>query len=165
MKKKFKKAKWDSLNYYELRESRENQVSYKIVDKGNGPETKVLTKKSKGRIVSVGEIKISKHLVKLGIKYKREKTFRSCVNPATKCPLRYDFYLPDYKLLIEFDGNHHKYRMKGSSNKDFVEQRKRDLIKDKWAKSSGYQLLRIPSSDINNIPDIINKVITPLKDV
>ena len=29
-KKKFKKAKWDSLNYYELRESRRNQKTVKV---------------------------------------------------------------------------------------------------------------------------------------
>lgn len=41
-----------------------------------------------------------------GYKVESQKTFDSCLSNTGK-PLRFDFYLPEYNLLIEADGNQH----------------------------------------------------------
>lgn len=162
MARRFKKPKWCSLNYYELKESRAKQVTYKVKKGANNtPVAEVGIKTKRGRIVSRGELRIKKYLVEQGVKFTREKTFKSCVNPATKAPLRFDFYLPDYKTLIEFDGNQHKYRLKGITNKEFVEQQKRDRIKDRWCVDNGYKLIRIGSDDFDSIPKRLGELLNP----
>lgn len=159
-KKKFKKAKWDSLNYYELRESRRNQKTVKIKNfKKENQEVKHEVIRRGKRIISKGELTIRKVLAKHGVKFKREKTFSSLKNPKTGQNLRFDFYLPEYKTLIEFDGLQHTVRLKGMSRAELVNQMYRDEIKNKWAESRGYRLIRIPSKDYHLIEEIILDII------
>jgi hypothetical protein len=53
---------------------------------------------------SKGERKIRKYFDKFKIDYKREYKFQDCKNIL---PLRFDFYLPKYRVVIEFDGKQH----------------------------------------------------------
>lgn len=104
---------------------------------------------------SLGEEKIIKVLQKNNIKYEKEKTFEDCINPKTGYKLRYDFYLPDYNCLIEFDGKqHYNYTTSNKSwnNKEnFEKTQQRDQIKNEYAKSNNIKLIRIPYWEINNI--------------
>lgn len=60
--------------------------------------------------------------------------------------MRYDFYLPDYNTLIEYDGIQHfknvPYFDKGGES--LKSRKARDAIKNKYAEDNGYNLLRIP---------------------
>ena len=47
---------------------------------------------------------INKLLISYNIKFETQKKFKNCKN---KLPLPFDFYLPDYNILIEFDGKQH----------------------------------------------------------
>ena len=53
---------------------------------------------------SNGEKAIEEYFLKENINYKKQYFFNDCRN---KNPLRFDFYLPDYNLCIEFDGIQH----------------------------------------------------------
>jgi hypothetical protein len=83
---------------------------------------------------------IIKELQKERIIFEREVNFTGLVNPLTNAPLRYDFYIPKFNLIIEYDG------IKSHST---IEVKDRDRIKNEFAKKKGIQLVRI--SGIRNI--------------
>ena len=60
---------------------------------------------------------------------------------------RYDFFLPEYNLLIERDGEQH-YRdvdLFSGGDKDYLnKQKKNDKLKTKLAKKEGFKIARIP---------------------
>tara|TARA_R110000782_G_scaffold120113_1_gene210981 strand:- start:1147 stop:1974 length:828 start_codon:yes stop_codon:yes gene_type:complete len=65
----------------------------------------------------------------------------------------YDFYLPEYKILIEVDGDFWHCNPK-KYNEPVCKSQEINLINDefktKWAKDNGYKLLRFWEEDINN---------------
>lgn len=66
----------------------------------------------------------------------------------------YDFYLPDYKLFIEIDGDfwhcNPNTKFKDPTCKSQEINKENDIIKNNWVKDNGYKLLRFWESDINN---------------
>lgn len=76
----------------------------------------------------------------------------------------YDFYLPDYKLFIEVDGDYyHGHPDKYSINELNALQRrvkKNDIIKEKLAKGLKYGLIRFWERDINDDEETVKKTIT-----
>ena len=60
---------------------------------------------------------------------------------------RYDFFLPEYNLLIERDGEQH-YRdvdlFSGGDKNYLNKQKKNDKLKTKLAKKEGFKIARIP---------------------
>jgi hypothetical protein len=101
-----------------------------------------------GCIKSKGELIISKILNELNISYEREKTFKTCIFPDTKYLAKFDFYLPDYNLLIEYDGVGH---FKPTANWDFEQTKRNDKFKNQWCKENNIPLIRIPYTDFNKI--------------
>lgn len=114
---------------------------------------------------SRGERAIFRELVKIGItNFVCEKSFDGLVTSDTKLPLRFDFYLPEQNLLIEFDGHAHFDMVNYSGKMSTVEMKKRlsrtkqlDKIKDKWAVDNNITLLRIPYWEYNNILIILKE--------
>lgn len=106
-----------------------------------------------GCMKSCGEQKIQEVLCSLDIVYEKEKVFQNCINPKTKCLLRFDFYLPDYNCCIEYDGiQHFKYSNNGWNNKKHFEKVKyRDSIKNKYCQNNNIKLIRIPYFDFDKI--------------
>ena len=70
------------------------------------------------------------------VRYYREVMFKFCINPKTGFQLRYDFYIPDKNILIEYDGKEYHLTDK---------IRERDSVKDKFAKSNKIKLIRLSS--------------------
>ena len=98
---------------------------------------------------SYGERKIESFLLDNSIKYIKE--FRM---GKTKC--RFDFCLPEYNYLIEFDGiQHFKAIDVFGGEKQLKETQKRDFAKTRWADVNNYNLLRIHYSDIKDIDSIL----------
>lgn len=105
---------------------------------------------------SHGELKVMAHLDKFQIIYFREVHFKGC-NSANGRPFRYDFYLPDYRMLIEYDGKEwHKTES----------QKVRDEIKNSFAKKRGLRIIRLQGFDKiellftpTNLAPITNKVV------
>lgn len=91
---------------------------------------------------SKGEKSIAAFLDNNNIKYDRQKKFDDCKN---KFPLSFDFFLPDYKILIEYDGEQHFREVShwgGKEQYDILQHR--DKIKTEWVSSHpDFRLLRI----------------------
>ena len=107
---------------------------------------------------SKGELRIRKYLKDNNIHYIAQKSFKECKN---KNKLKFDFYLSDYNLCIEYDGEGHYYpvRIFGGIKK-FVKRLKRDLIKELYCIQKDIDLLRIPYWDFDNIEEILKECLT-----
>lgn len=91
---------------------------------------------------SHGEKLIANILRKQQIAYKVEHTFDDL---CYKNKLRFDFYLPNKNVLIEYDGEQHYKPVKHfNGNKGYNITKKRDALKNRYAKQKGIQLIRIP---------------------
>ncbi|MGM9530581.1 zinc-ribbon domain-containing protein, partial [Intestinibacter sp.] len=96
---------------------------------------------------SHGERHIRQWCEKNSIIYIYQKTFDGCKNIKN---LPFDFYLPDYNLCIEYDGEQH-FRPVDFSGKgeewalnQFEKIRLHDEIKNQYCKKNNIHLLRIP---------------------
>lgn len=75
---------------------------------------------------------------------------------------RFDFYLPDYNLFIEYDGEQHYivpryYGNNVEANEQTLRKtQEHDKIKNQYCKDNKINLLRIPYWDQKNIDSIIN---------
>jgi hypothetical protein len=109
---------------------------------------------------SKGEKKIKVWLENNKIKYKTYYKFNNCINFKTNYHLKFDFYLPDSNLCIEYDGIQHyeKVNFFGGDLK-FKENQYRDKIKTDYCKDNNIRLLRIPYWDFDNIETILEKEI------
>jgi hypothetical protein len=65
----------------------------------------------------------------------------------------YDFYIPDYSIFIEVDGNFYHCNPKFYNSPVCRTQEiniENDKLKNQWASDNGYKLLRFWEDDINN---------------
>lgn len=98
---------------------------------------------SSTHIKSVGELRIKSYLERRGIDYVSPKTFEGLKD---KQKLHYDFYLPNNRVLIEYQGEQHFNADKQiSCNPHAYElQVKHDEMKRSYAKNNNYTLYEIP---------------------
>lgn len=80
---------------------------------------------------------------------------------------RFDFYLPDYNLFIEYDGQQHYQPVRFfGTDKDaqqvFERTQANDKIKNRYCEENNINLLRIPYWEQNNIETIINNYLQRL---
>lgn len=97
-----------------------------------------------------GEDRIVEILQNLNCEYIHQYKFQDCKDVRL---LPFDFYLPDYNLCIEFDGEQH-YKPK-FGEESFRQTQKHDKIKNEYCKSHNIELLRIPYWDGSNSEQII----------
>lgn len=92
---------------------------------------------------SKGERLVRRILDKHQVDYEIEKAFGDLKVNHQKLP--FDFYLPKYNLLIEYDGIQHFKEVQyfGGAEK-LKSQKRRDSLKNDYANRKGYNLLRIP---------------------
>lgn len=112
-----------------------------------------------GCIKSLGEEKISRLLKENNIIFEKEKTFEDCINPETKAKLRFNFFLLEYNILIEYQGSqHYETSNAGWNTKErLISQIKRDKIKKQWCINNNKKLIEISYKNFNNIT--INKLL------
>lgn len=94
---------------------------------------------------SKGEILIDNFLKMNNIQYITQKTFNECkfVNK-----LKFDFYLPEFNICIEFDGEQHYRPIRHFGGKKAFELQKiKDNIKNDYCKSNNIRLIRIKYND------------------
>lgn len=102
------------------------------------------------KISSKGERKIKDFLINNKIFFEEQKR----LDTIKKAP--YDFFLPDYNLLIEFQGRQHYEPVeKFGGEKQFEIQQEIDKRKNSIAKEQGYNILYISYKDINSIDEIL----------
>lgn len=82
---------------------------------------------------------IKKYLDENHINYEQEKKYKTCKD---KKSLPFDFYLPEYNLIIEYDGIQH-FKNTYNDEETFLQCQKHDKMKNKWCKENNKDLLRI----------------------
>ena len=92
--------------------------------------------------VSRGEVCAADIFNELGINYQVQKKFDDF-------DMRFDFYLPDYNMIIECDGAQHFRSINSDWNSDIKlqETRARDSAKQKYCEEHNITLLQIPFWD------------------
>jgi len=78
--------------------------------------------------------------------------------------LSYDFYLPKYNLLIEYQGEYHDGTVKNQTKEDFEKQVEHDRRKKEYTQQNGYNFLEIWYKDFDNIESILAKELNVIKD-
>ena len=107
-----------------------------------------------------GEEKVSDILNNLNLLHERQYKFKNCKNNR---PLPFDFYLPDYNVCIEYNGEYHyepvDYSGKGKewAENKFKHTQKVDNIKRNYCKDNNIKLIEIPYWELNNIEEILKK--------
>ena len=110
---------------------------------------------------SHGEKVIEKYLISKSINFISQKTFNMLLG-INGGNLSYDFYIPDYNLLIEFQGLQHKQPVdfKGEGHEkakdNFKVQQEHDKRKREYAKKHNLELLEIWYFDFDNIDKILS---------
>ena len=109
--------------------------------------------------MSKSEKIIAELLTANNIDFIQEKCFLDCKDVK---PLPFDFYLPDYNLIIEYDGVQH-YKPTRFNNIDneeserqYIKTRHHDKIKDNYCCDNNIKMLRIPYWEQNCIKEYIN---------
>lgn len=92
------------------------------------------------------EWKISDYLDKKKVKYIEQYSFDDC---KIKRICKFDFYLPDYNLIIEVNGEQHYYE-NSNFRLSLYEQQIRDDYKKKYCIKNNIKYLEIPFWDIRN---------------
>lgn len=95
---------------------------------------------------SPAEKKLALKLIEYGVFFEQEIMFDKCINPITGKRLRFDFYIPDKRILIEYDG---------VGWHDDADIKYRDKIKESFAKSNGLTLYRI--TGLKNIKHLLEE--------
>lgn len=110
---------------------------------------------------SLGERKVRKYLEDHNIKFEQEKWFDDCrdINP-----LPFDFYLPDYNMIIEFDGQQHFCETNFFGEYYEIRQR-HDKMKNAYCQTKGIYLIRIPYTRINKVDEILDEELYLHKDI
>ena len=113
---------------------------------------------------SAGERKNQYYLNKQNIQYEHPKKFSGLVGIGGNL-LSYDFYLPKFNLLIEYQGEQHERPWIDGRVSDeeayilFEKQKEHDKRKKEYANKNGYNSLEIWYYDFDNIENILNKIL------
>ncbi|KKP28263.1 MAG: hypothetical protein UR12_C0021G0004 [candidate division TM6 bacterium GW2011_GWF2_30_66] len=107
---------------------------------------------------SRGVKRIEAWLGKNSISFMREKTFSDLrSHKRGNKHLRFDFFLTDLNVLIEFDGEQHfKPNKFWGGDESFNNLKSNDQRKNSWAIENGYNLLRINFNDKDNIESMLS---------
>lgn len=156
LKLKCKCGKEYEQNFYHIKDKVKNNIEI-ICPKCMA--RKGYDKMSKATI-SKGEQEILEYLLSKNIGFEREYIFNDCKYSDV---LRFDFYIPNYNLVIEYDGRQHFMPVELFGGEEgFKIQIIKDGIKNNYCKSNNINMLRIPyyENTIKTLNDyFINKLI------
>lgn len=112
-----------------------------------------------GCLKSKGELAIKNFFVANDINYERNKTFDE-LRGTGNGKLSYDFYLPAYNLLIEFQGiQHYQITERFGGEEQFVKQVEHDKRKREFAFQNGIRLLEINYNQLKDIEKVLSSEI------
>ena len=104
---------------------------------------------------SKGETRIENYLTDNSIEYIKQYCFDDCIY---KRRLKFDFYLPDYNICIEYDGVQHFEPQEHFGGIDTYEDLViKDNIKNKYCQKNNIKLIRIDYMNFENIENILIK--------
>jgi len=105
---------------------------------------------------SKGEQRLKEILDKYDVQYIREKSFDELVSKLGN-PLRFDFYVSNLNLCIEFQGIQHYGEHKGHFEKSYKTTQKHDKLKRQYCQDHNIKLLEISYKDYDKIEEILVK--------
>ena len=109
---------------------------------------------------SKGEKRIKKFLTENNIVFKTQYRFKDLYYKKYSCKLSFDFYIPQHRLLIEYNGKQHYTPIKWfGGEENFKTQVIRDNLKLKYTNKNDYKLLIIKYTEFNSIESILNSVL------
>ncbi len=127
----------------------------------NGQRCPICRAKNASANISKGASDIFKILDKNQILYECEKTYPDLISPTSNKKLRYDIYIPDINLLIEYQGiQHFTYYQTGYFNKENYDKIKlHDEIKNHYAISNNINIEYINYDDdgFTKLKEILNQ--------
>lgn len=110
------------------------------------------------------EMMIGDFLTGLCVDFVTQKRFPDCVNSKGTDMLPFDFYLPYYNIIIEYDGEHHFQPVKGWGGEEkFNITQQNDCIKNNYCTLHNINLLRLPYTHTEE--DIKNEILNILSPV
>lgn len=102
--------------------------------------------------MSLGAITIESLLKENGIAYQKEYVIYDTYDNESMQKYRYDFFLPQYNIIIEYDGEQHTKPIKQWGGLEELKRiQKRDKIKTNYCLDNGITIIRIPYTHSNNI--------------
>lgn len=110
---------------------------------------------------SIGVKTIEKWIRKKKLQYYREYTFDDLRSPITNRKLRFDFYIPDMDLFIEYDGKQHTdiYTNNIFTQEKYDRIHLYDSVKNEYCKKKNLNLLRISYKlNKNEIISLLNSI-------
>jgi predicted nucleic acid-binding Zn-ribbon protein len=111
---------------------------------------------------SKGEKKIRQYCENNHIMFIPQKTYNNLLGIGGR-QLSYDFYLPEYNLLIEYQGEYHDGTANNQTEEGFLIQQEHDKRKSEYATVHNIQMLEIWYYEFNNIENILKRVIDNTK--
>lgn len=150
---------------YSLVDYKKSSVKVKIVCPKHGVFLQSPNNHLRGKCcpkcnTSKGEERIFRYLDTNQIKYVRQFKMQNenifCVNKI----LIADFFLPDYGIIIEYNGEqHYKPIPFWGGESQFEKQKERDITLRMFCKRHNYKLIEIPYLEYNNIEVILKREI------
>ena len=111
-------------------------------------------RKSKGEKI-ISQI-LQKNDINFISQWDNDKQFRY---DDTNYPIKFDFYLPEYNCVIEYDGIQHQTGWNNDlTNFQYVQNH--DMIKNELCKNNNIYLIRIPYTDLDLLTEeyLLNKI-------
>jgi hypothetical protein len=104
--------------------------------------------------ISQSETNLSNILSHFGLNYVKQKRYSDC---RDTCTLPFDFYLSDFDILIEYDGEDQYYPIPRHNEPEtdtinkFLDRVKKDKIKTEYCRINNISLIRIPYWERDNM--------------
>lgn len=90
------------------------------------------------------------------ILFEKEKKYDKCRN---KYKLPFDFFLPEYNILIEYDGEQHYKPISFFGGEEaFTKQKENDNLKNSFCEQNNIKLLRFNEYNISTFVEVINQL-------
>ena len=106
---------------------------------------------------SLGEEHIAQFLDRFNIKYQEQYRIKNesllCINMY----MMVDFFLPQYDIVIEYNGIQHYKESPLFDGRTFEQQQERDNAVRMYCKEHGIKLVEIPYTDFDNIESILTE--------
>lgn len=147
-KRKVERFKAQNINPYPVKKITEGVVWH---------GSQHLIKSRKASLPSSPERQIARYLDEIKVKYVREKFFKDLYSRITGKLLFFDFYLPEFKAVIEYDGHHH---FSGSASGN---QRFNDSTKDEYCKWKGFPMLRVSYKQHKDLIELTEQFIRAIE--
>ncbi len=111
-----------------------------------------------GKRISKGELRVAKFLELHNIGFTREQTFIGCLSMRFN-PLRFDFYLKDYNICIEVQGEHHYFPVNPGRKAEIVHRQTtiHDRIKRQYMSQYSTTIFEIPYWEIDNTEELLTQ--------